>query len=86
MVEMTEEILMLAAVVTAYVGVLKAYGVSGQHLHLFSLAVAAVFVLVPDQVQQSLLTISLIGLTASGAYQYARGAVREGGRDDAGPK
>lgn len=72
MVEMTNEILMLAAVVTSYVGILKAYGVPSKHNHLFCLVIATVFVLVPDKIQQTLTTISLIGLTASGAYHYAK--------------
>lgn len=86
MAEMTNDILMLAAVVTSYVGILKAYGVPRKHNHLFSLVVAAMFVLVPDRVQQLLLTISLVGLTASGAYHYSKGQAKHGGQDDADTK
>ncbi|WP_044479102.1 hypothetical protein [Paenibacillus antibioticophila] len=37
----------------------------------FVLVIAAIFVLVPDHIQQTMLTISLVGLTASGAYHYS---------------
>ncbi|TMV48120.1 hypothetical protein FE783_19400 [Paenibacillus mesophilus] len=86
MAEMTNDILMLAAVVTSYVGILKAYGVPSKHNHLFSLAIAAVFVLVSDHIQQILLTVSLVGLTASGAYHYSKGQNRNGDREDADTK
>jgi len=66
------DILSLAAVVAAYVGVVKAYGVDPKHSHVIALAIAAVFVLVPEFIQQKLLAISIVGLTASGAYQYIK--------------
>ena len=66
------DILSLAAVVAAYVGVVKAYGVDSKHSHVIALAIAAVFVLVPEFIQQKLLLISVVGLTASGAYQYVK--------------
>ncbi|MFK7692846.1 hypothetical protein [Paenibacillus sp. HJGM_3] len=69
---MTNEILQLAAVVAALVGVLKAYNVDPKHNHVAALLLSAVFVLIPDAVQDKLLTICLIGLTASGAYQYVK--------------
>ncbi|GAA3410334.1 hypothetical protein ACFFNY_21975 [Paenibacillus hodogayensis] len=82
MTYLTNEVLMLAAVVTAYVGILKAYGVPSKHNHLFCLAIAAIFVLVPDKIQQTLLTVSLVGLTASGAYHYAKGQTDKEERED----
>jgi len=66
------DILSLAAVVAAYVGVVKAYGVDPKHSHVIALVIAAVFVLVPDVVKEKLLAISIVGLTASGAYQYIK--------------
>lgn len=63
---------MLAAVVSSFVGVFKAYGVNSKHNNLICLVIAAVFVLVPDSIQQTMLTISLVGLTASGAYHYSK--------------
>ena len=66
------DILSLAAVVAAYVGVVKAYGVDPKHSHVIALAIAAVFVLVPEFIQQKLLAISIVGLTASGAYNYIK--------------
>lgn len=71
--EMTEQILMLAAIVASYVGVFKAYGLSSKHNHIIGLVIAAIFLVVPSNVQQLLVTISLVGLTASGAYQYSKG-------------
>jgi len=76
------DILSLAAVVAAYVGVVKAYGIDPKHSHVIALAIAAIFVLVPEFIQQKLLLISVIGLTASGAYQYVK--KREGGGNGAG--
>ncbi|MDF2650890.1 MAG: hypothetical protein K0Q73_6695 [Paenibacillus sp.] len=78
MFEMTNDILMLAAVVASYVGILKAYGVPSKHNHLFSLIIATAFILVPEKVQQTLVTISLVGLTASGAYHYSKGQKSDG--------
>lgn len=66
------DILSLAAVVAAYVGVVKAYGIDPKHSHVIALAIAAVFVLVPDVVKEKLLAISIVGLTASGAYNYIK--------------
>ena len=66
------DIMSLAAVVAAYVGVIKNYGIDSKHSHVIALVIAAVFVLVPEVVQQKLLLISVIGLTASGAYQYVK--------------
>jgi len=71
------DILSLAAVVAAYVGVVKAYGINPKHSHVIALAIAAVFVLVPEWIQQKLLLVSVVGLTASGAYQYVK--KRDGG-------
>ena len=62
----------LAALVAAYVGVVKGFGISRKWTHLVALAVAAVFVLVPDVVREKAVLISVIGLTASGAYQYVK--------------
>ena len=66
------DILTLAALVAAYVGVAKGFGLPTKYSSLLALATAAVFVLVPDQVQQTIITISIIGLTASGAYNYTK--------------
>ena len=66
------DILTLAALVAAYVGVAKAYGVKSKHSSAIALAVAAVFVLVPDVVQQKIIEISVVGLTASGAYSHIK--------------
>ncbi|RAV12213.1 hypothetical protein DQG23_35165 [Paenibacillus contaminans] len=69
---LTSEILTLAAIVASFVGILKVYGVPSKHNHLFALIVAAIFILVPERVQQTLIMISLVGLTASGAYHYSK--------------
>lgn len=77
MPELTNEVLMLAAVVASYVGIFKAYGVPSKHNHAIALTMAAIFVLVPDDVQQTLITISLVGLTASGAYHYTKNPTKQ---------
>jgi hypothetical protein len=74
MAELTTEVLSLAAIVTAYVGVAKGYGIPAKHNHVIAIGLAALFVLAPDSVKTALVTISLVGLTASGAYHYAKKA------------
>ncbi|MGM0882584.1 MAG: hypothetical protein ACQEXQ_16275 [Bacillota bacterium] len=74
-----EDVLQLAALVAAYVGVAKGFGLAEKWTHLVSLLIAAVFVLVPDVIQDKIALISVIGLTASGAYQYVK--KRESGSD-----
>lgn len=83
MAEMTNDILMLAAVVTSYVGILKAYGVPGKHNHQFSLVAPRYLYWYRIGCSSMLLTISLVGLTASGAYHYSKGQAKSGGPDDA---
>lgn len=45
---LTTEILSLAAIVTAYVGVAKGYGLPTKHTHLLAIVVATIFVTVPE--------------------------------------
>jgi predicted metal-binding membrane protein len=76
---MEQEILTLAAIVASYVAVFKGFKlVDNKYLPLVSLAVAAVFVLVPAAVQTKLIIISTIGLSAAGVYELARGKVGAG--------
>lgn len=65
-------ILTLSAIVTAYVGVAKAYGVNPKHSPLIALAIAAALVLAPEALQEKALKISTIGLMASGFYHYSK--------------
>lgn len=69
---MQDEILTMAALVAAYVGVSKGFGLTEKWTHIAALIVATIFVLVPDGVQSKLTLISVIGLTASGAYNYVK--------------
>ncbi|QMV42975.1 hypothetical protein [Cohnella cholangitidis] len=69
---LTDKVIMLAPIVAAYVGIAKEFRVPSQYYHLISLLIAAVFVLVPSSVQQTLTTISIIGLTASGVYHFTK--------------
>lgn len=69
---MDNDILTLAALVAAYVGVAKMYGVPAKHSSVIAIGIAAVFVLVPAVVQDKIILISTIGLTASGAYNYVK--------------
>jgi hypothetical protein len=66
------DILTLAALVAAFVGVTKGYGVPAKHSSAIALIVAAVFVLVPPAVRDTIITIATVGLTASGAYSYVK--------------
>ncbi|WP_256758708.1 hypothetical protein [Cohnella sp. WQ 127256] len=72
LVSLTDEVVMLAPIVAAYVGIAKEFRVPSQYYHLISLVIAAIFVLVPSSVQQTLSTISIIGLTASGVYHFTK--------------
>lgn len=68
----SNDILTLAALVAAYVGVARGFGLADKWTHITALLVAAVFILVPVWLQQTLIQISVVGLTASGAYQYTK--------------
>ncbi|QJD86728.1 hypothetical protein [Cohnella herbarum] len=69
---LTDKAVMLAPIVAAYVGIAKEFRIPSQYYHLISLLIAALFVLVPSHVQQTLTTISIIGLTASGVYHFTK--------------
>lgn len=67
-------ILTIAAIVAAYVTVIKGLKLMhNKYLPLVALAVAAVFVLVPDVARTKLIVISAIGLSAAGVYELSRG-------------
>lgn len=68
----SNDILTLAALVTAYVGVAKGFGLKDKWINIAAVLIAAVFVLVPDWVQVKMILISIIGLSATGAYQFAK--------------
>ena len=69
---MENDILTLAALVAAYVGVTKAFGLPKKYSPIVAIGIAAVFVLVPVEVQEKLIYISIVGLTAAGAYSYTK--------------
>lgn len=66
------DILTLSAIVAAVVGVLKSSVLPDKYAQLAAIGVAAVIVLLPPVVQQKVLLIAVIGLTASGAYEYVK--------------
>jgi len=72
-------IMTLAAIVAAVVGVVKGLGLPSKYAPLVALAVAALFELVPSGVQDKLITITVIGLTAAGAYSFTK---NRGGSSD----
>ncbi|WP_246293854.1 hypothetical protein [Paenibacillus planticolens] len=81
-----DDILKLAALVAAVVGVSKsvAAGTSAESLinriaPISSLIVAAVFILVPDAVQAKMTLIATVGLTAAGAYSLVKPKIGSGG-------
>ncbi|OMF37422.1 hypothetical protein BK133_05035 [Paenibacillus sp. FSL H8-0548] len=73
------DILQLAALVAAYVGVVRGFGLKDKWTHLAALIIAAVFVLSPEIVREKIALISIVGLTASGAYNYVK---KQGGSKD----
>lgn len=66
------EILQIAVLVAAYISVAKGFGLTERWTHVASLFVAAIFVLVPNSIKEAMTLISIIGLTASGAYNYVK--------------
>jgi len=72
LISLTDEVALLAPIVAAYVGVAKEFKVPSRYYHLISLLIAAGFVLVPETVRQTLTTISIVGLTASGVYHFTK--------------
>lgn len=66
------DILTLSAIVAAVVGVLKASGLPGKYSQLVAIGISAVIVLLPESIQQIALQIAVIGLTATGAYEYVK--------------
>lgn len=70
---MDNDVLTLSALVAAYVGVFKGFNIlPTKYLPLVALAVAAVFVLIPADMQGKLILISTIGLSSAGAYQLIK--------------
>jgi predicted metal-binding membrane protein len=68
-----EMIITISAIVASYVTVFKSFElVDTKFLPLVALAIAAVFVLVPNVVYEKLVLISTIGLGAAGVYQMTK--------------
>lgn len=68
----SNDILTLGALVASYVGVARGFGLKDKWTHVAAVIMAAVFVLVPDYIQQKMILISVIGLSATGAYQFTK--------------
>lgn len=68
----TDMILTLSALVTAYVGVAKTMGMEIKWSSLLALAIAAILVLVPDYIRDKIIMISMIALSATGAYTLSK--------------
>ncbi|WP_010495100.1 hypothetical protein [Paenibacillus elgii] len=73
------DIATLAALVAACVGVLKGLAtgtpyeaLAGRLAPLVAVLVAAVFVLVPAEIREKIIVISVVSLTASGAYTFTK--------------
>lgn len=69
---MDMDILTLAALVAAYVGVAKLLGMAAKYSSILALVIAAILVLVPEQAREKIVLISTIALTATGAYEYGK--------------
>ncbi|WP_238996737.1 hypothetical protein [Paenibacillus pinistramenti] len=68
----SSDILNLAALVAAYVSVTRAFGLKEKWINVAAVLIAAIFVLVPDKIQEKLILISVIGLSATGAIHSQR--------------
>lgn len=66
------DIVTLAAIVAAVVGVFKTAGLPSEYSQLVALVVAAVVVLLPESIRQTALQIAVVGLSATGAYEYVK--------------
>jgi hypothetical protein len=74
-----EMIITVSALVAAYVGVIKSFKLlPNKYLPLVSLVVAAAFVFSPAAIQDKIILISVIGLTASGVYGMTKN--KDGGK------
>jgi predicted metal-binding membrane protein len=68
-----EMIITVSAIVASYVAVFKSFRLMDtKFLPIVSLAIAAVFVLVPKAVYDNLVLISTIGLGAAGVYHMTK--------------
>jgi hypothetical protein len=72
---MQNDLLQIGALVAAYVGVMKSIGVPSKYCPLLAVALSALFVMVPSGIEQQIVTISIIALTATGAYHYTKNVV-----------
>ncbi|KIL35184.1 hypothetical protein SD71_16305 [Cohnella kolymensis] len=73
----SQDIMACAGVIAACVGVVKTFKLfEPKYLPLVAIAMAAIFVLSPAPVQNAITAILVLGLTASGQYQYSKN--REG--------
>lgn len=70
--EISNDVLTLAALVAAYVGVARGFGLPDRWINIAAVMIAAIFVLVPEWLQEIFIQISVIGLSATGAYQFAK--------------
>jgi len=68
-----EMVITVSAIVASYVTVFRAFKlVDNRFLPIIALSIAAVFVLVPREVYEKLVLISMIGLGAAGVYQMTK--------------
>lgn len=68
-----EMIITISAIVASYVTVFKSFNLlENKYMPLVALAIAAVFVLVPQVVYERLVLISMIGLGAAGVYHMTK--------------
>jgi predicted metal-binding membrane protein len=68
-----EMIITVSAIIASYLTVFKSFNlVDTKFMPLISLAIAAVFVLVPSVVYENLVIISTIGLGAAGVYHMTK--------------
>lgn len=70
--EITYDIATLGTIVAALVGVIKGLGMPPKYAPLAAMALAAVFVYLPDSLRAGVMSTAVIGLIASGAYSYVK--------------
>lgn len=70
--EITYDIATLGTIVASLVGVIKGLGMPSKYAPLAAMAMAAVFVYLPEGWRSGVISTAVIGLIASGAYSYVK--------------
>lgn len=69
---MNNDMFILTGIIVAIVGVFKTMGLPSKYGAITSLAVAAIFILIPHNYEQTLIEICIVGLSAAGVYHLSK--------------